>query len=279
MSFSFNPPPLEIEYPNVGCLWPDWIKCLEYNFLAAGISESKKKEAMLFSIGGLKLMRIYEGLDHIKHTDADVKDYELVKFKLNTYFSVKKSWIVESVKFAELRQEQSECIDAYVARLRIAAEYCEFSDIEKELCRHIARTCYSMKLKTKLLESTVKTLDELLKMGRALEAVGAHIESLVSQSSEINYVGNKTNRAKTPIIKSSISKKCFKCGGTYPHEGKCPAANAKCSECGKLGHFSSYKFCKGKTSSPNPVQKNDKVDSIHVKLNELSSNPNYIFAL
>lgn len=33
------------------------------------------------------------------------------------------------------------------------------------------------------------------------------------------------------------TKKCYRCGGEYPHEKQYPAQNAKCKKCGKDGHF------------------------------------------
>ena len=34
-----------------------------------------------------------------------------------------------------------------------------------------------------------------------------------------------------------ISKKCYTCGGSYPHVNECPASGKECPKCHKIGHF------------------------------------------
>ena len=54
-------------------------------------------------------------------------------------------------------------------------------------------------------------------------------------------------------------KKCFKCGGNYPHPNFCPAESKFCNRCGKQGHFANC--CRTKmnvlpTQNPLPVKQN-----------------------
>ena len=51
---------------------------------------------------------------------------------------------------------------------------------------------------------------------------------------------------------SSNPKKCFRCDGSYPHSGSCPAQNKSCNKCGKMGHYA--KCCKSKMYLPKKEQ-------------------------
>ena len=54
---------------------------------------------------------------------------------------------------------------------------------------------------------------------------------------------------------STSDKKCFRCGGSYPHAKECRPKGQKCNLCGKLDHFA--KYCKSsKTNNSKTYNQN-----------------------
>ena len=58
---------------------------------------------------------------------------------------------------------------------------------------------------------------------------------------------NKRRFSNTPHHKKNMSKYCFRCGGSYPHDSECPAMKKKCEKCLRCGHFA--KLCHTKQKS------------------------------
>ena len=61
-------------------------------------------------------------------------------------------------------------------------------------------------------------------------------------------------RSKLPFPNKK-EKKCYRCGGVFPHTGECPAKHQKCLRCGKNGHFE--RVCHTKTERLNVHQVSD----------------------
>ena len=91
------------------------------------------------------------------------------------------------------------------------------------------------------------TLEELLKEARALELSESQARGM-EDASNVSFVRNYWGKAKhksgfkndstkspTPAVKPL--KKCFKCGGPYPHDSQCPAKDKRCNKCHKYGHY------------------------------------------
>ena len=50
---------------------------------------------------------------------------------------------------------------------------------------------------------------------------------------------NDKSKSKLQYKKTEEDRKCFNCGGKWPHSGKCPAYRQECRKCGKMNHFAS----------------------------------------
>ena len=74
---------------------------------------------------------------------------------------------------------------------------------------------------------------------------GQRDETSTQQASSIE--GKETKQEVHRVIRSQhkkehvYSKKCHRCGGSYPHKNQtCPAAGKTYHKCGKNNHFAKY---------------------------------------
>ena len=92
----------------------------------------------------------------------------------------------------------------------------------------IKSTLQEILTEAKTMENTSFQADEVEKSqynAKELNAVRDK-ESCTAHGKEFNSFHRKM---------SSNPKKCFRCDGSYPHSGSCPAQNNSCNNCGKDG--------------------------------------------
>lgn len=75
---------------------------------------------------------------------------------LNKYFITKVNTPYERYQFRSTKQEHSETVEQYVARLRQKAVHCEFENTDEQIRDQVIENCRSSKLRTKLLEKGPK---------------------------------------------------------------------------------------------------------------------------
>lgn len=109
------------------------------------------------------------------------------------------------------KQRADENITEYHTRLKGLAEYCEFTDKNKEIKSQIIQSCVSQKLRRKALKESELTLEELLVEARALEISESHATEM-EQDQSVNQVSKKTSRPPVLKSKQQSEKKsvCFK---------------------------------------------------------------------
>ena len=169
-------------------------------------------------------------------------------------------------------------MDSYNTRLRQLAKTCEFSNISKEIKKHIILTCSSNSLRRRGLRENL-TLDAILKLGRALELSEEQARQVEKAAADVNATETKGSdqpgRSRQRNEHSSHSRfrrsqsrnrqnsnkrnskpgKCGNCEGYAPHRNPCPARGKSCNACGKIGHFAHV--CR-----TNPSAKDGKVASL-----------------
>lgn len=268
-------PPFEIDdLANAGPRWKKWVLRFEVLLLAMDVkdtaAEKLRKKALLMHYMGAACFDIY-----VTVKDDD-DDYTAVKEKMNRYFIPKNNSEFERHLFRKVYQNEGENLDQFCTRLKQLSINCDFSaeTCEQEIKMQMVEGVLSSKLRMKGMGKPM-TLNAFMELGRTLELsnkqskiVEEHLQS--SRSEAVNYVKSKDNsrrpassstkswkqgqgrpqKKNTPDESrdshSSSTKLCYSCGGSYPHEGDCPAKSRRCHNCEKYGHYS--KMCKSKKS-------------------------------
>jgi hypothetical protein len=191
--------------------------------------------------------------------DADVNvinEYTVARKALDDYFNPKKNLEFERYTFRTTKQSASEIYRyAYHTRLRTLAKYCEFHDTDAELKSHIIQTCRSSRLRRRALTDTSLTLQQLIDLGRSMEASDRQTKAIEGGMSSVAISGDTTvaQISSTPKHYDQqlpTSGKCRNCGKDYPHHGgrtSCPAYGTTCRSCGKQNHWS--KCCRSTSAS------------------------------
>ena len=159
---------------------------------------------------------------------------------------------------------------------------CEFTNVDFEIKTQIIQACASQRLRRRALREPDISLADLLLYGQTLERSEQEAQSM-ERSSELPSADDVVNRAKTFSLQSkshaskshqkyssqklknlranpqkvaSTSKTCFSCGHPYPHQNKCPAKNASCNRCHKVGHFA--RCCRTKSKQGANIKQSTK---------------------
>ena len=270
----FPPFDVSLDPSSLGLQWKKWTTRLENLFVALAIEDKKRQKALLLHYGGSQLCDIFYTLE----TEEDV-EYEQVKAKLDTYFEPKINITFETYSFRQLTQAEDEPIDKFVTRLREAASRCQFHDTAREIKDQVVQKCTSDRLRRKALREDL-SLDNLLKAARAME-LADHQAMAMEDESEVLKV-----RQHDPVVKSEnqeqskqkvVDKKCYSCGGSWPHlDGRrsCPAFGVDCRKCGVKNHFT--RVCKSKKKVRHIVETNDSdTDDDSYKVSSVKSNKKY----
>ena len=247
----------DIHEGNTSSRWRKWVLRLENLFVAAGYVDKTRKRALLLHYGGQELYDIYETLE-----DTGT-DYITLKDKLTEYFEPKKNTEYSIYKFRQAKQDNNESIDKYVTKLKQLALDCDFDDKDKEIKSQVIQCCASSRLRRKALKTPAITLKELMDEAHVLELSEQQASGI--EAAAVDVVSKKFfknpqprhGRSRDDVIpkpnpQQRGSRKCFQCGGNYPHSSACPAKNRKCNKCQKMGHYA--KVCRSRFHKSKPQQ-------------------------
>ena len=131
-------------------------------------------------------------------------------------------------------------------RLKQAAKLCEFpkkwQDTEIQL--QLIDKGKSKRIRRKLL-SKEHTLQEALEFERAQEIADSQATRIERGVKNPKPAIDEVYETRVTTKTHESTKKCFFCGGKFPHQGgrtKCPAWGKECKICNKPNHFA--KCCK-----------------------------------
>ena len=270
--------------------WEEWLDGLETMIDAMRITDHEHKFSLLKHYGGGKIRNVEKQLEYDKAlkygddpTTAVADHYRRLKEALTGQFAPSRNATFAEYEFHSMNQEEEETIDTYTTRLRKQAKLCGFCDKacqDRAIKNRIVAGCRSHRLRRKALETDV-TLVRLLEIARAEEKSNEKAEKMEkpreqSETVDVNKVKRHPSKysAKTNFTKNNNidkydsspnppvrDKKCFYCGGKYPHaKGKsgCPAYGKKCINCGRMNHFASH--CKDR-QKVNFVEEDDDSDN------------------
>ncbi|CAB4039327.1 Retrovirus-related Pol poly from transposon, partial [Paramuricea clavata] len=227
--------------------WNNWQSDFEMYITASGITNPKRKRALLLYQAGPRVREIFK---QIPETGTDT-DYDITKQKLKAYFDPQKNRRYEVYRFRQTTQEHNETLDQFHTRLRTISETCEFADVEFEIEEQIIIGGNSSKIRKRALRDPTFDLKSMLLEERRDEQSkyqAEQIESKEQADGEANKLEQKPNNGN---ISNRSNVICRNCGRAYPHTGACPAKGKTCNNCGKPNHFAAV--CRGKqkqTRSP-----------------------------
>ena len=216
MAQGFHIPPVPEFQPDaelgasLASKWRTWLADFEMFLTASGITNATRKRALLLYLASSRVREIFQYL----HDTGNADDYDTAKTKLTTHFEPQKNRRYEVYRFRETKQEQGETLDQYHTRLRALSTACEFQDLEFEIEQQIVVGGISSRIRRRALRDPAYNLQQMLLDGR-------HEETSTFQTREIE--SNETNAAVVHPLKSvsKEGKKCYTCGGDYPHKGEC----------------------------------------------------------
>ena len=220
--------------------WDKWLSDFEMFIVASGITDPKRKRALLLYQAGTRVREIFRSLPETGNDEA----YDTAKQRLKEYFDPQKNRRYEVYCFRQTTQQPSETLDAFHTRLRRLAETCEFTNLEFEIEQQIIIGGTSSKIRKRALRDPQFALKDMLLEGRRDEQSAYQARDI--ESKDVKEA--ETNKITTKQEQQSEQQTCRNCGRSYPHEGRCPATGKVCNKCGKPNHFANV--CRSSAKKP-----------------------------
>ena len=253
--------------------WSNWQSDFEMYLTASGITDPKRKRALLLYQAGARVREIFK---QIPETGTD-EDYEIAKQKLKAYFDPQKNRRYEVYRFRQTTQEDNETLDQFHTKLRTMSETCEFADVDFEIEEQIIIGGNSSKIRKRALRDPTFDLKAMLLEGRRDEQSTYQAKQIESKE----VIDGETNKLEQ---KSSNSATCRNCGCNYPHTGACPAKGKTCNNCGKPNHFAAV--CRGKQNQTrvprnqaSKSSKKHKSKNLKTDMESNSSDDDYLYTM
>ena len=202
--------------------WRLWIEDFEMFILASGITDPKRKRALLLYQAGQRVREIFRQLQDTG-TEAD---YDTAKTKLQEYFEPQHNRRYAVYRFRQAKQEAHETLDQFHTRLRSLAQTCNFHDVDFEIEQQIITAGTSSRIRKRALRDPTYDLKAILLEGRRTEQSAyqsREIESQQPTQDDLHKINSKLSNTQ-----SYRTTTCRNCGGTYSHEGQCPAQGKQC---------------------------------------------------
>jgi len=161
-------------------------------------------------------------------------NYIVVVTRFNTYFNVRTNVIYERAVFNRINQNDSDSVDDFITRLYSQVDKCRYGNLRDEMIRDRI----AVGIKDKSLSEKLQ-LDSELTLERAVTQVrNAELVKLQQKDLQESHHPKIVERVQSRPRNNSNSKGCPACGyWCLKNQHRCPAASARCYQCGKFGHF------------------------------------------
>ena len=145
----------------------------------------------------------------------------------------------------EMKQQDGEPVDRFVMRMRVLAKKCNYGNeaaIEDHLIDQFIIGAKCDAVRKKLLDQDPSTLNlkTCLQYAQTYESTASQLHHMQQASVSAVKAQVKNNHRQKDGKKSRAShnvKTCGWCGGGTHDRSKCPAKDAECGKCKKIGHY------------------------------------------
>eukprot|EP00117_Sycon_ciliatum_P026714 scpid19450/ scgid21866/ Transposon Ty3-I Gag-Pol polyprotein; Gag3-Pol3; Transposon Ty3-2 TYA-TYB polyprotein; Capsid protein; p24; Spacer peptide p3; Nucleocapsid protein p11; Ty3 protease; p16; Spacer peptide J; Reverse transcriptase/ribonuclease H; p55; Integrase p52; Integrase p49 len=236
---------------NIGADFELWLEDVDDYLKICGVTTAADKKRLFLNLAGLAVRRIVKGIVvPTPPAQADGSagcEYKALTDAVIAHFRPATNTTSERHRFRQLRQNEGESVTSFVGRLREAADRCEFASTavdtidQGQIRDQLIEGLRSQELRKELLKESKLTLANAVSKAVALESSitdsklygDAAATPLSNSFSHIHRVSHSQ-----PASAHKKFGKCKYCGRSHPR-GKqhCPAADATCGNCSKVGHF------------------------------------------
>ena len=187
------------------------------------------KIGIMLSYAGKEARKVYKTLQW--DTPGD-KKFDKVMEAFRKYCSPRKHILYERYTFWHIQQEDTESIDAYLTRIKLKLDTCEYpAEVRQELTRDkFVFGVNNDHLKERLLHEENLDLGKAVGMAQRTASSKQQIKEM-STHSEVNLVQRSRSRGQV-----SQAAYCGNCGRQHKPR-QCPAYGQECSFCHKANHF------------------------------------------
>ena len=237
-AINFPPFDPDLEPTTIGIRFNKYIQRFQNYLIAMDVKDKARQRAIFLHCEGSKVQDIFDTLE------GTGEDFETAGQKLLEYFDPKKHQLYNIYQFRQIAQQQDEKYDDYCTRLRTAAKMCEFPQnwTELEIQMQMIEKGTSKRVRRRIL-SKEHSLKEALDYARAQETADEQANR-IEKGRHPNFNKDEhveeINKVQRQQHFESVKRKCFNCGGIFPHPGgrkNCAALGKKCTSCQRYNHF------------------------------------------
>ena len=175
--------------------------------------------------------------------EIETKTYAQLTTLISNHYTSGSNELIESFKFDERKQTDSESVSDYIVALKKISIHCGFGDddqVKKRLRNRLVTGLRSAAIKNRLLGvGAGLTWEKAVDISTSMDTASQG-NQLMGPTHDVNRVqrgGYNKHKGKT-----HTKNKCYRCDGD--HEGRCPYEKQKCFNCDRIGHIA--KACKTK---------------------------------
>ncbi|XP_073965804.1 uncharacterized protein [Choristoneura fumiferana] len=289
ISFVGSVGPLSLK-GNLAANWKKWLQCFKIYMVAGGLEDesNERKVAIFLHLIGEDALQLYNSFDL-----SGKVTYETVIDKFEGYCVPRTNITFEAFNFFNRKQKEDESIEDFITDLKIKCKSCEFGTLADRLVRDVFICNLNEKyqfIREKLLQEENLTLDKTISLSKTLIMSQTQANQLSKkdlESTSVLYVKSKMQQSQaSPLSQSrpesqsraprppfqSYSRRpmsqshqytqsqpeprCGRCGQV--HRFRCPAADVKCRNCHRIGHYES--LCRFRNAKVHYVQMDNSID-------------------
>ena len=233
--------------------------------------ETAYRTATFITCIGPDALEVYNGLPF--ENAADKNDIVKVLDLMEKHCLGVTNTIYERYVFNNRLQKPGETIDEYCTQLKGLSQTCEFGELKDDLIRdRIVCGITDDGVRKRLLQTAKLTLKTCMDTCRASETTSQQLKAMKTSGDYVHKISHKSaqrshhhkkydkqerksghshyseGKSKHGASHSLLKFDCKYCGSKHEMDrDKCPAINAKCRSCDRIGHYS--KKCRFRDSS------------------------------
>ena len=232
--------------------WTQYSERVDFFFQANEITDASKKRATLLAIIGPSAYKLLRSL--VAPKKPDEKTYAELVAAMANHHNPAPSEIVQRYRFNSRSRKEGESVATYLSELRSLAEHCNYQNNLDDMLRdRLVCGIENKSIQKRLLAEAALTLKKATELALAMETAEANAETLQSTSSR-----GGAQELRQPVLRmqstqrgqpsgNSAAGACYRCGQKSHKAPKCPYKEAKCHNCGKVGHLK--KVCRKSSQS------------------------------